>query len=677
LALGMVTSNPLHAVEIGSRGVLLTNDYGNHVLLLVNGHMLNEAWDNTAYYERGAGIPMELVDHIEVVLGPGSVLYGSNAMLGVINIVTKRAKDFAPFLVVGETEIDPAVNANVGIRTPALNKSYLQDVGSTWRIAGGLGQQFTLFGQRAELVGELEYYTQNGPTFAFGPQNYGNDGVTGNPKLFSPDGSIAGVWGGVARNSYYSTIPDGHARLLVGDLEIEARAESFTRSTPYTNFFNGVAGDFDAPIEERDRFLGLHAKHTLTLSPSTKLMTRIYGDLYDYYQHSRTSAAEDCPPGMLNGCRINSVGASRWAGVEPQLSIDWLTTHELVTTLGLDARLRHVGAGNTIVDRVTGIGPPTTGAYQINDQLAAFFFQQEAQPFPWLSLNGGIRADVDPRIGSHLSPRAAAALDAWPGGTLKLIYAEAFRSPSAFELYYADPRYQLAAAGLRPESVRSIEASIEQRFFGQRLYFGAFRSWWHDMVLLEQLSDTEVQAAISKGLADPSATTLAQYRNISELENWGLNAAFNGTVFLRHLRYGATITAAHTRRVYDDGRSPEQLTVAPSLFGNLHVAYDLWEEGPVVALAGSWIGPRLADRALDGGFAPMPEAPMQFMLRATISGPVPWINGMSYRLSANLATATRTPYVAGPTQAATDLQPAAELAPVIPLQMMLKLEQRF
>ena len=42
LSLGMTTSNRLHGVEIGARGVLINGDYGNHVLLLVNGHAVNE-----------------------------------------------------------------------------------------------------------------------------------------------------------------------------------------------------------------------------------------------------------------------------------------------------------------------------------------------------------------------------------------------------------------------------------------------------------------------------------------------------------------------------------------------------------------------------------------------------------------------------------------------------------
>jgi len=100
LALGMVTTNPLQAVEIGARGVLLTSDFGAHVLVLVDGHPINEPWNGTAYFDRGLGVPLEMIDHIEVVLGPGSVIYGSQAMLGVIQVVTKRARDAAGYRLI-------------------------------------------------------------------------------------------------------------------------------------------------------------------------------------------------------------------------------------------------------------------------------------------------------------------------------------------------------------------------------------------------------------------------------------------------------------------------------------------------------------------------------------------------------------------------------------------------
>ena len=47
----------------------------------------------TRFDQAAAGVPIDLVDHIEMVVGPGSVLYGSNAMMGVINVITKSATE--------------------------------------------------------------------------------------------------------------------------------------------------------------------------------------------------------------------------------------------------------------------------------------------------------------------------------------------------------------------------------------------------------------------------------------------------------------------------------------------------------------------------------------------------------------------------------------------------------
>ena len=103
LSLGVMTSNNLNGGEAGARGVLLTGDSNAHLLLLINGHAVNEQVRGSMRLGAGAGIPLELVDHVEVIVGPGSVLYGSNAMLGVINVVTKAAKDYRGVHVIAYT----------------------------------------------------------------------------------------------------------------------------------------------------------------------------------------------------------------------------------------------------------------------------------------------------------------------------------------------------------------------------------------------------------------------------------------------------------------------------------------------------------------------------------------------------------------------------------------------
>ncbi len=70
-------------LEIGARGVQIPGDYGNHLLLLVNGHVVNGAVERDGVLRPRRGDPDgAFVDHVEIIVGPGSVLYGSNAMLG-------------------------------------------------------------------------------------------------------------------------------------------------------------------------------------------------------------------------------------------------------------------------------------------------------------------------------------------------------------------------------------------------------------------------------------------------------------------------------------------------------------------------------------------------------------------------------------------------------------------
>ena len=114
LSLGVVTADPLRTPDIGSRGVMFENDNGKHFLLLINGHAINDPLFGAARFDQGAGIPMDLVDHIEVVVGPGSVLYGSNAMMGVINVITKSAADYSGVHVLADDEFGQTFRVGAG-----------------------------------------------------------------------------------------------------------------------------------------------------------------------------------------------------------------------------------------------------------------------------------------------------------------------------------------------------------------------------------------------------------------------------------------------------------------------------------------------------------------------------------------------------------------------------------
>ncbi len=71
------------------RGDLAT-PYNNHVLILINGRPTREHLFGGIDYPVYLAFPLQVIESIEVVRGPGSVLYGTNAYSGVINIITKE-----------------------------------------------------------------------------------------------------------------------------------------------------------------------------------------------------------------------------------------------------------------------------------------------------------------------------------------------------------------------------------------------------------------------------------------------------------------------------------------------------------------------------------------------------------------------------------------------------------
>jgi len=89
---GVALSNDRTYQSASIRGLGEPNDYGNRMLVLQDGAVLNDNLLNSTYIGSDGRPDLQDVERIEVVRGPGSLLYGANAMSGVVNIVPK-AKD--------------------------------------------------------------------------------------------------------------------------------------------------------------------------------------------------------------------------------------------------------------------------------------------------------------------------------------------------------------------------------------------------------------------------------------------------------------------------------------------------------------------------------------------------------------------------------------------------------
>lgn len=86
---GLSTTYDRSYTYLGVRGFGRPGDYTSRVLLMIDGHPVNDGVYDQAPIGPEFPLDMELVDRIEFVPGAGSVMYGGNAVLGVINVVTK------------------------------------------------------------------------------------------------------------------------------------------------------------------------------------------------------------------------------------------------------------------------------------------------------------------------------------------------------------------------------------------------------------------------------------------------------------------------------------------------------------------------------------------------------------------------------------------------------------
>lgn len=76
---------------IGLRGVSRPSDYNVRILIMVNGQPTNGFVFGDALAGTALALDLASVERIEIVRGPGSALFGSHAMMGVIDVITKGA----------------------------------------------------------------------------------------------------------------------------------------------------------------------------------------------------------------------------------------------------------------------------------------------------------------------------------------------------------------------------------------------------------------------------------------------------------------------------------------------------------------------------------------------------------------------------------------------------------
>ncbi|MDO8739245.1 MAG: TonB-dependent receptor plug domain-containing protein [Candidatus Deferrimicrobium sp.] len=89
---GFYVNNDRNYDSVGLRGFLRPGDFNLRILQLVDGHRMNDALYGQSSFGREFPVDVDLIDRVEIVRGPTSSLYGSNAFFAVVNVITRQGR---------------------------------------------------------------------------------------------------------------------------------------------------------------------------------------------------------------------------------------------------------------------------------------------------------------------------------------------------------------------------------------------------------------------------------------------------------------------------------------------------------------------------------------------------------------------------------------------------------
>ncbi len=413
---GVYLANDRVYQSAGIRGLGEPNDYGNRVLVLSDGAALNDNLLNSSYIGSDGRADLHDIERIEVVRGPGSLLYGAGALSGVINLVTRRRDEPTSVHAAIGTYDHGVVTARVGGTV-----NFGRDRGVWASVSGGRSDGFDM---------PLEIRDGMGGTVTR---------VAHRIESFASVGTAGRAWWGPVTAQWFFHTRDQH-------LPIGAAGTVF--DDPRTSY-------------QDTRFLG-EVRFEPRLTRNVQLFSRLHANRYTFQGLSYY------PKPSLE------MYSGTWFGAEARVVITAWPGNRL--TLGGEAQY-HPEASITGCCATDDAGTTLFRRYYVNEHrpysLGAAYAVVDQRVTAWFRFDLGLRLDVYSTFGAILVPRGALIFRPVGGGVLKVMSGRAFRAPSIYESYYNDggitqmPAVQPARGiTLGPESVYSGEVEYSQRFLG-------------------------------------------------------------------------------------------------------------------------------------------------------------------------------------------------------------------
>ena len=388
---------------LGARGFARPGDYGTRILLLVDGHRMNDNVYEQAAIGREFGVDATMFERVEIVRGPSSSLYGTSAFFAVVNVIMRKGAHLAGFTASGGAGSFGSRNAHVAFGT----------------VARGV-----------DVALSASYSRSDGPA-----------------RLYFPTFDTPETNGGVAEH-----LDDEESGQLFGRL----RFPNFTLSGAYGDRTKGVpTASYDTVFNDPSLRTGdshgfIDAEYGRTLR-GTQVVLRAYADRYRYDGTYPYESGEDA---LVSVFRDYAIGT--WAGSEARFTRTLRQRHSITAGTEFRRNFRQAQGGGE-----EG-APDDSFAVDRSSNAGAIYVQDEITLHRAVRASLGARYDAYGDF-SRLTPRAALIYTPSTRQAFKYLYGTAFRAPNAYELdYYSEG---VRDESLRPETVSSHEL-VWERYIG-------------------------------------------------------------------------------------------------------------------------------------------------------------------------------------------------------------------
>ena len=382
----------------GVRGISRPGDYSSRLLLLIDGVRTNEAIYDSA--TGGAEFPLDvgLIDRVEYIPGPGSALYGSNAVLGVVNIITRSASQLPGLNVAVEAGSDDR-------RKLALN----------W--GGDVGPTRVLLGLSSERA-------------------------PGHRQLYFPEYDSPTTNGGIAQSRDGARNDKLFAKLRWSDYTFSAEVSDRLKYDPTASY----GAMFNTRSQSTDRYALANLSFARPYGTEHEVFARIGLASYSYYGYALYDTSGVAVP-------AESRGEASWASGEVRYVWSGWSGHRILlgTEFQDNFRQRLWSADLAPV-------PQVYTDWKLHSSRWSLFVNDEWQLNATLRLNLGLRSDWLLSGRQTSTPRIAALWSPTTQWIFKFQSGIAFREPNASERQNPDDPLQPAPA-LKVESTRSNEVS--------------------------------------------------------------------------------------------------------------------------------------------------------------------------------------------------------------------------